>query len=43
MAWRVSMPIMFKIRPDYELATFTYEGFLEELVHRYRVIHRFSE
>src|SRR6266446_7837326 len=31
MAWRVSMPIMFKIRPDYDLATFTYEGFLEEL------------
>ncbi len=43
MAWRVSMPIMFKIRPDYDLATFTYEGFLEELLHRYRAIHRFSE
>src|SRR6266540_4942702 len=43
MAWRVSMPIMFKIRPDYDLATFTYEGFLEELLHRYHAIHRFSE
>ena len=43
MAWRVSMPIMFKIRPDYDLTTFTYEGFLEELLHRYRAIHRFSE
>ena len=43
MAWRVSIPIMFKIRPDYDVATFTYEGFLEELLHRYRALHRFSE
>jgi uncharacterized RDD family membrane protein YckC len=42
MAWRVSMPIMFKIRPQYDLATFTYEGFLEELLHRYRATHRFD-
>jgi len=41
MAWRVSMPILFKLRPQYDLATFTYEGFLEELLHRYREKHRF--
>ena len=43
MAWRVSMPILFKIRPQYDLATFTYEGFLEELLHRYREQHRFTD
>src|SRR6266481_1320641 len=43
MAWRVSLPLMYKIRPTYDLATFTYEGFLEELLHRYRAQHRFSE
>jgi len=41
MAWRVSMPILFKLRPQYDLSTFTYEGFLEELLHRYREKHRF--
>jgi len=40
MAWRVAIPIMFKIRPDCDLTTFTYEGFLEELLHRYRAVHR---
>jgi uncharacterized RDD family membrane protein YckC len=43
MAWRVSMPILFKLRPQYDLATFTYEGFLEELLHRYRERHRFID
>lgn len=42
MAWRVSLPILFKIRPTYDLNTFTYEGFLEELLHRYLQEHRFS-
>jgi len=41
MAWRVSLPILYKIRPTYDLATFTYEGFLEELLHRYLQEHRF--
>lgn len=41
MAWRVAMPIMFKLRPAYDMASFTYEGFLEELLHRYREQHRF--
>jgi len=43
MAWRVAMPILFKLRPQYDLATFTYEGFLEELLHRYREQHRFTD
>jgi len=43
MAWRVAMPILFKLRPQYDLASFTYEGFLEELLHRYREKHRFQE
>ena len=42
MAWRVSLPILYKIRPTYDLDTFTYEGFLEELLHRYLQEHRFS-
>src|SRR6185295_1996987 len=29
MAWRVAMPILFKLRPQYDAASFTYEGFLE--------------
>lgn len=43
MAWRVAMPILYKLRPSYDLATFTYEGFLEELLHRYRAQHRFVD
>jgi len=43
MAWRVAMPILFKLRPRYDLASFTYEGFLEELLHRYREKHRFID
>jgi hypothetical protein len=43
MAWRVSMPFLYKLRPEYDLPSFTYEGFLEELLHRYRETHRFSD
>jgi uncharacterized RDD family membrane protein YckC len=43
MAWRVAMPILFKLRPGYDAANFTYEGFLEELLHRYRERHRFID
>jgi uncharacterized RDD family membrane protein YckC len=43
MAWRVALPIMYKLRPSYELEAFTYEGFLEELLHRYRAQHRFTD
>ncbi|MBD0326968.1 MAG: RDD family protein [Pyrinomonadaceae bacterium] len=42
MAWRVATPLLMKLRPEYDLATFTYEGFLEELLHRYRAERRFK-
>ena len=41
MAWRVALPLMYKIKPSYDLQTFTYEGFLEELVHRFYSKQRF--
>jgi uncharacterized RDD family membrane protein YckC len=41
MAWRVATPILYKIKPDFDRESFTYEGFLEELLHRYRATHRF--
>lgn len=41
MAWRVALPLMYKLKPDYDLATFTYEGFLEEILHRYYAKQRF--
>lgn len=43
MAWRVATPILYKIRPAFDHETFTYEGFLEELLHRYRATHRFKD
>ena len=42
MAWRVATPLLHRLRPDYDPAEFTYEGFLEELLHRYRATHRFE-
>ncbi len=36
MAWRVALPLLNKIRPQFEPDSFTYEGFLEELLARYR-------
>lgn len=43
MAWRVATPVMDKIRPVFDPDNFTYEGFLEELLHRYRAQHRFVD
>ncbi len=43
MAWRVATPLLYKLRPGYDLAAFTYEGFLEELLHRYHDRHRFKK
>lgn len=43
MAWRVATPILHKIRPGFSLNGFTYEGFLEELLHRYRAQHQFID
>jgi len=41
MAWRVALPLMYKIKPSYDLQDFTYEGFLEEIVHRFHSRQRF--
>jgi len=41
MAWRIALPLMYKIKPEYDLQNFTYEGFLEELVHRFHSRQRF--
>lgn len=41
MAWRVAMPLMYKLKPNYDLQTFTYEGFLEEILHRFYAKQRF--
>ena len=43
MAWRVATPVLHKLRPSFDMQTFTYEGFLEELLHRYRTAHRFTD
>ncbi len=41
MAWRVALPLMYKLKPNYDLQTFTYEGFLEEILHRFYSKQRF--
>jgi uncharacterized RDD family membrane protein YckC len=41
MAWRIALPLMFRIKPKYDTATFTYEGFLEELLARFHAQRRF--
>jgi hypothetical protein len=43
MAWRVATPLIYRIRPVFDRETFTYEGFLEELLYRYREMHRFVD
>lgn len=41
MAWRIALPIMYKLKPSYDLETFTYEGFLEDILHRFHAKQRF--
>jgi hypothetical protein len=41
MAWRVALPIMYKLKPNYDLKDFSYEGFLEELLHQFNTRRRF--
>ncbi|MDQ3713921.1 MAG: RDD family protein [Acidobacteriota bacterium] len=41
MAWRIALPLMYKLKPSYDLRSFTYEGFLEELVHRFHSRQKF--
>jgi uncharacterized RDD family membrane protein YckC len=40
MAWRIALPLMYKLKPAYDLETFSYEGFLEEVLHRFHTKHR---
>ena len=41
MAWRIALPLMYKLKPNYDMADFTYEGFLEELLERFHAKQRF--
>lgn len=41
MAWRIALPLMYKLKPAYDLETFTYEGFLEDVLHRFYAKQRF--
>lgn len=41
MAWRIALPLMYKLKPTFEMETFTYEGFLEEILHRFHAKRRF--
>jgi uncharacterized RDD family membrane protein YckC len=41
MAWRIALPLMYQLRPRYDMADFTYEGFLEELLARFHARQRF--
>jgi hypothetical protein len=43
LAWRIAMPLLEKMRPHYDPAGFSYEGFLEELLARYRVQAKFKD
>lgn len=42
LAWRVALPILYKIQPTFDREKFTYEGFLEELLHRLHTQRRFT-
>lgn len=41
MAWRIALPIMYKLKPAYSMEGFTYEGFLEEILHKFHAKQRF--
>lgn len=41
LAWRIATPLLEKIRPAFDPATFNYEGFLEELLARYRALTKY--
>ncbi|MBL8180637.1 MAG: RDD family protein [Blastocatellia bacterium] len=41
MAWRIALPLMYKLKPNYDASDFTYEGFLEELLHRFHSRRRY--
>ena len=35
MAWRIAIPLMYRLKPSYVAESFSYEGFLEEILHRF--------
>ena len=35
MAWRIALPLMYKLKPEYNIDEFTYEGFLEDILNRF--------
>jgi uncharacterized RDD family membrane protein YckC len=41
MAWRVALPLMYRLKPNYNVDDFTYEGFLEEILHKFHARQRF--
>lgn len=41
MAWRIALPIMYKLKPGYSEKDFSYEGFLEEILHSFHAKQRF--
>lgn len=41
MSWRIALPLMYKLKPNYDAENFTYEGFLEEILHRFHTRQRF--
>lgn len=41
MAWRIALPLMYKLKPGYNLEDFTYEGFLEDILARFHAKQRF--
>lgn len=41
MAWRIALPLMYKLKPNYNVDDFTYEGFLEEILHRFHARQKF--
>ena len=41
MAWRIALPIMYKLKPGYNAEDFRYEGFLEEILHSFHAKQRF--
>ncbi|HQZ96270.1 MAG TPA: RDD family protein [Pyrinomonadaceae bacterium] len=41
MAWRIALPIMYKLKPGYNEEDFSYEGFLEEILHSFHAKQRF--
>lgn len=42
MAWRIALPMMYKLKPRYSEIDFTYEGFLEELLARFEARQKFA-